>query len=99
MARMSEQLLAEGLHSVVDAAAHVGSKISSKTALRWCLNGIRGTRLESVKVAGRRTTSRAAVSRFICATQPVGRPQQPRLDARSADRVLHTYGLGREQCR
>lgn len=54
---------------VVRAARSQGIDISTKTALRWCIAGARGVRLESVKVAGRRLTSRAAMRRLIVATQ------------------------------
>ena len=35
------------------------------TRWRWCLHGVRGVRLESVRVGGRRYTSAEAVGRFL----------------------------------
>ena len=57
---VTNRLLDEGIELVTDAAAAEGVTISSKTGLRWCVAGVRGVRLESVKVRGRRMTSRAA---------------------------------------
>lgn len=92
---MTERIYDEGLFSVIEAAKHVGVQISAKTALRWCLHGIRGVRLESVKVAGRRMTSREAIRRFITATQrEQDRPDV--LDQQAADRILDAFGLGRD---
>lgn len=97
---VAERLVAEGLVLVVKAASDAGVSISTKTAIRWCLNGVRGVRLESVKVRGRRMTSRPAFTRFVAATQPQveGRSQekQSTMDAYWADQVLQAFGLGRD---
>ena len=89
----SDRLLDEGIQLVVRAAAAEGISISSKTAIRWCLVGVRGVRLENVKARGRRMTSRAAIRRFIAATQD--RPVQaaPGLSRKDADAVLGAFGL------
>lgn len=89
------RLLGEGLQPVVDVAAREGIRISAKTALRWAIAGIRGVRLETVKVGGRRMTSRAAVCRFIAATQHGGRSTKEVLDPVAADGVLRSFELGR----
>ena len=47
----------------------VGIDISGRSGRRWALQGIGGVVLESVKVAGRRYTTSAAVRRFISETQ------------------------------
>ena len=98
---LANRLFDEGVMLIVRAAQAEGVRVSSKTALRWCIAGVRGVRLESVKVAGRRVTSRAAFRRFVAATQPAS-PTQPMptraiLDRDATDRILRTYGLARDQ--
>ncbi|MCA8951156.1 MAG: DUF1580 domain-containing protein [Planctomycetes bacterium] len=90
---MSDRLLDEGIELVVEAAALEGVSISPKTALRWCLQGVRGVRLENLKVRGRRMTSRAALRRFIASTQDRQAPVQACIDPEGARRVLEAYGL------
>lgn len=97
---VAERLIAEGLVLVVKAASDAGVSISSKTAIRWCLSGVRGVRLENVKILGRRMTSRRAFARFVAASQPQveGRSQERAItmDADCADQVLRAFGLGRD---
>ena len=90
----AQRLIDEGLVLVVEAASDANIRITSKTALRWCLSGVRGVRLESVKVGGRRMTSRPAFARFVAASQPPTAGQTaPGMDREAADRVLRAYGL------
>ena len=42
------------------------------TVYRYARHGLYGIKLESALVAGRRFTSREAISRFVAATQPAG---------------------------
>lgn len=42
-----------------------GRRVNLSTVWRWCLKGVRGRRLESVAVGGRRYTSREALTRFF----------------------------------
>lgn len=108
----TDRLLDEGLVSVVEAAAAEGIRICARTALRWCIAGVRGIRLESLKIAGRRMTSRAALRRFVAATQTAPRTAGDAntssggpppaagpylLDDAAAERILRAYGLGRDQ--
>src|SRR4051794_8951254 len=44
---------------------HVPSRPSPATAFRWAMEGIRGIRLETLMIGGRRYTSREAVVRFL----------------------------------
>ena len=91
-------LLDEGVLTVTAAAAAEGIEISSKTALRWCLGGVRGTRLESLKISGRRLTSRAALRRFFELTQQQAiESGPPTIDRDAANQVLTAYGLGRKE--
>ena len=94
---LTNRLLDEGVMLVVTAAKADGISITAKTAIRWCLSGVRGVRLESLKIGGQRRTSRAALRRFIAATQM--RPESlaagaaTYLDSEGADRVLRAFGL------
>ncbi len=107
---LTNRLLDEGVMLVGKAASAEGISISSKTALRWCIHGVRGNRLESLKVGGQRMTSRAAFRRFIAATQPKSvatdslSEQPPRhspliMDKETSEKVLASFGLGRNSTR
>ncbi len=101
---LTNRLLDEGIMLVVRAAELAGISISGKTAIRWCLAGVRGIRLENLKVRGRRMTTRAAMRRFIAATQdrvPQDGPASsvPVLNDGAVDRILASYGLGRDSKR
>jgi hypothetical protein len=91
---LSDRLLSEGLLSVVDACEAEGVRVSAKTAIRWALRGAHGARVESIRVGGRRLTSRAAIRRFIAAQQCEPAARQL-VDARGADAVLAAHGLTR----
>lgn len=58
-------------------------KIHLNTVHRWCLSGVRGHRLRSQIVGGRRFTTAAWVREFIAALndQPAPPRQRPDLDA------------------
>lgn len=45
-----------------------GTSVHVATIYRWISRGIRGTRLETIRIGGRRYTSVEAVDRFIRAT-------------------------------
>lgn len=72
---------------------------SQATIWRWLLKGARGHVLESVKVGGRRFTSREACHRFIEATSAdSGELQRPtmqdrRRSFRSAQATLDHFGV------
>lgn len=94
----TQALLDEGVQTVTAAAAAEGIKISSKTAVRWCLVGIRGIRLESLKIRGRRLTSGAALRRFFDRIQQQSAEGLlQKLDRAAANQVLSAYGLGRKE--
>jgi hypothetical protein len=62
-------LLGEKLMPVARAVeVRLGRKAHPVTISRWVNRGVRGTRLESVLVLGRRMTSLPAVGRFLAAT-------------------------------
>lgn len=68
---------------------------------RWRLRGVRGVKLETVLIGGRRYTSREALQRFIAATtvassgdRPVARTSRQRNAAiEAAERELTAAGI------
>jgi len=60
-------ILGETLVSLKDACGLVPGrkKLGLPTIQRWRLDGVRGVRLETTLVAGRRFTSREAIERFL----------------------------------
>lgn len=93
----ADRLLDEGVLTIVEAARLEGIDISSKTALRWALAGTGGAKLESIRIGGRRMTSRAAIRRFVSAQQQqrAAPPAHQALDPRAADAVLAAHGMPR----
>ena len=63
-----QRLLTEPLISFAAAAKACPGRPCVRTIWRWANHGVRGVTLESVKVAGRRFTSEAALRRFIART-------------------------------
>lgn len=94
-ATSTSRILDEGVVLVVRAASDMGISISAKTAIRWCLSGVRGVALESIKVRGRRMTSRQAMRRFIEATQAARTNPAAALTLthEGAKRCLAAFGL------
>ena len=95
---IADRLLAEGpLLAIVEAAQAEGVAISPKTALRWAIAGTDGARLDSIRVGGRRMTTRAAMRRFIVAQQrPDSQVPRNTLGPADVERVLAAHGLGRD---
>lgn len=58
----------ERLLLLTDAAKVIPGRPSVPTLWRWRMRGVRGVRLETCVVGGRRYTSREALSRFIVGT-------------------------------
>ena len=71
------------------------------TVWRWVNRGVRGTRLETVVVGGRRYTSREAIARFVAATTasangeqlPCRTPRQRQRDIEQAEAELAKAGI------
>lgn len=95
---VADRLLAEGpLLAILAAARAEGLAISPKTALRWAIAGTHGARLDSIRVGGRRMTTRAAMRRFIVAQQrPDSQVPRNTLGPADVERVLAAHGLGRD---
>lgn len=60
----------------VTAAARDIFGVAPETAWRWALRGVRGVKLESYVLGGRRFTTREACERFLAVLNG-GAPQQP----------------------
>ena len=73
--------------------------ISPATMARWIQRGVRGCRLETVVIGGRRLTSRESLARFYAAQNqdqaptPAISPSQRRTMAEAANRVLEEAGV------
>lgn len=76
-----------------------GKRLSLATLHRWRLNGVRGTRLETVLVGGMRYTSREAIARFIErqnadeSPAPTITPAQRHRQAEAAQKELARAGI------
>jgi hypothetical protein len=87
----SEQLL-----SLTDAAKSLPGRPAASTIFRWRLRGVRGVKLETCLIGGRRYTSMEALERFSAATTasadgqplPVRTPSQRQLAIKRAEQEL-----------
>jgi hypothetical protein len=55
----------EHLRPLSKASAEVPGRPHTSTVVRWARHGVRGVKLESVAIGGRRFTSAEAVARFL----------------------------------
>jgi hypothetical protein len=67
----------EQLLSLPAAAASLPGRPNLSTLHRWRLRGVRGVRLETCRIGGRRYTSTEALQRFAQACSAVRDGQQP----------------------
>ena len=65
---MSVDISRESLLTLNQAAEYLPGRPNVSTLHRWRLHGIRGVKLETCLIGGRRYTSREAVERFVAAT-------------------------------
>jgi uncharacterized protein DUF1580 len=86
-AAMTTDLLSE-LRLSLSALAR-RENVHSSTPWRWCLRGIRGHRLESFNVGGKRFTTTLAYERWIEAIngEPIASGQTARQGEREIDRA------------
>ncbi len=76
-----------------------GSKhLNVSTVYRWTLRGVRGRRLESVRIGGSRYTSVEAISRWIRELNPeaprsVPTPARDTARSRRTEQILREAGL------
>ena len=64
--------LAEQVLTIAEAVKVLPTRPSVHTLWRWSQKGLRGVRLETWLIGGRRVTSVEAVQRFISATSDAG---------------------------
>ena len=72
------ELLEESLIDLTEATKCFPVKISRATLERWVRRGVRGVRLETVRIGNRRFTSEQAIRRFLVAQQQTA-PEQTRV--------------------
>lgn len=74
-------ITSEELFLPPEAAKHAPGKVHVSTIIRWMLTGVAGgLKLESIKVGGRRYTSREALERFAerCTNSDADTSSRPR---------------------
>ncbi len=57
-------------HPLLRQGRHPGKPISYSSIERWITHGVRGVKLEAVKIGATRFTSDGAIRKFIAACQP-----------------------------
>jgi hypothetical protein len=72
-----QSLISEKLISFREAVKVLPDRPHPSTMWRWCLRGVRGIRLESWVVGGRRYTTADAIARFIAATTAAANGERP----------------------
>lgn len=88
---MHSALLTERLIVVAKLNRELPNRPDRATCFRWCHRGVRGKRLESILIGGRRFTSMEAVARFLNAisgSDGAARPNRPVDRASVAEREL-----------
>ncbi|MCA9184407.1 MAG: DUF1580 domain-containing protein [Pirellulaceae bacterium] len=89
----------ENLITIAQARHEFPHEPSTATIWRWMLKGVRGTVLESIRVGGRRFTSKEACHRFIHGKS--GTPKGRKIDlgsvqsaaANHAKKILDHFGV------
>lgn len=87
--------------AVGDTPAVCPGKPHKSTVWRWVLKGVRGIRLETIVVGGKRYTTIEAIERFIAATTakangeptPLRTPRQRQRAIERAERELSDAGI------
>ena len=82
---MALDLSQEHLVTLTEASRIIPGSPHFSTLWRWYQRGIRGTRLETVIVGGRRFTSREAIKRFIARTTAARDGHSPSLGFVTSD--------------
>lgn len=86
---MPIDITSETLISLPEAARRIPGKPNLSTVHRWRLAGVRGQRIETVLVGGRRFTSVESIERFLAALNG-GAVVTPRLAAADDRRAVQT---------
>ena len=76
--------------SITQAARLIPGRPNVSTIWRWIQNGVRGEKLGTVAVGGRRFTTAEAIARFIAATtaKANGEPSPPAPTAKQRRRAI-----------
>jgi len=61
-------LLTEDIIQLREVPAELPRRVDISTVWRWAERGVGGVKLETVRIGGKKMTSRQALSRFIAAT-------------------------------
>ena len=89
----------EDLIPIYEARSEFPQKPSTATLWRWMLKGVRGAKLDSIRIGGRRFTSKEACLRFIAessaeAEKPVRRTRRQNEQAlENAKAILDEFGI------
>lgn len=91
----------EILLSFSDLSSRLPRRPHTSTLHRWRLRGVRGVKLETILIGGRRYTSHEALERFFAATTaaasgetpPIRTPKQRDRAVAEAERELHEAGI------
>lgn len=88
----------ESLLTVKQAQSALPNRPSINTIYRWCWKGVRGIKLDSIRVGGRIFTTEEACQRFILASSQIPTEQErfaERDAIRRARRFLDVAGVQR----
>ncbi|NLF67444.1 MAG: DUF1580 domain-containing protein [Candidatus Anammoximicrobium sp.] len=93
---MSIDISRESLLTLTEAAKTLPTRPAISSLHRWRLRGVRGVKLETALLGGRRVTSREALERFAAAVTnaaegdpaPVRTPRQRAQEIAAAERKL-----------
>lgn len=88
-----DRILSETTLTLTELAHQQRVKVS--TPSRWASIGIKGVKLETIRVGGRRLTSAEAFRRFVaaCNDAPVVDPDTRRKSIQRAERILQKAGI------
>ncbi len=70
--KKSTNLLTEDVLSMSEAAQEIPGRPHVSTLWRWAHRGLKGEKLETLKIGGRTVTSRQAITRFFDRTNDGG---------------------------
>jgi hypothetical protein len=98
---MQIDVASETLLTFTEAARSLPKRVHPSTIFRWKLRGVRGVRLESCVIGGRRFTSAEAIERFAAATTAAAdgmpsstrTPRQRQRDIERAEAELAKVGI------
>ena len=89
---------AEHIFPLAKTKDHLANRPSLATVYRWAFKGVRGVKLETIMIGGRRFTSREAVAHFVarlsepaCAPKPTPTTLRAGQIDRAAKRAAETF--------